>query len=65
MQNYERSILVTGGEGFIGSNFISYILNIEPMLRIVNLDKPTYAGTLENLKEIGPSKNNTFIDGNI
>ncbi|MEI7810523.1 MAG: dTDP-glucose 4,6-dehydratase [bacterium] len=45
-------ILVTGGAGFIGSNFIYYILNKYPDYRIVNLDKLTYAGNLDNLKEV-------------
>ncbi|MCX6751889.1 MAG: dTDP-glucose 4,6-dehydratase [Candidatus Nomurabacteria bacterium] len=45
-------ILVTGGAGFIGSNFIYYILNKYPDYRVVNLDKLTYAGSLDNLKEV-------------
>ena len=45
-------ILVTGGAGFIGSNFIHYILNKYPEYKVVNLDKLTYAGNLDNLKEI-------------
>jgi dTDP-glucose 4,6-dehydratase len=45
-------ILVTGGAGFIGSNFIYYILNKYPDYKIVNLDKLTYAGNLENLEEV-------------
>ncbi len=45
-------ILVTGGAGFIGSNFIYYILNKYPDYKIVNLDKLTYAGNLDNLKEV-------------
>lgn len=45
-------ILVTGGAGFIGSNFIHYILNKYPDYKIVNLDKLTYAGNLDNLKEV-------------
>lgn len=65
MLNYEHSILVTGGAGFIGSNFISYILKAEPLLHIVNLDKLTYAGSLENLTEIASNNNYTFIEGDI
>ncbi|MGH7846187.1 MAG: GDP-mannose 4,6-dehydratase, partial [Candidatus Binatia bacterium] len=46
------SILVTGGAGFIGSNFVRFWIKRHPEDRIVNLDKLTYAGNLENLKEI-------------
>ena len=42
-----ETILVTGGAGFIGSNFIRYILNKRPNCKIINLDKLTYAGNLE------------------
>ncbi len=65
MGNYSHSILVTGGAGFIGSNFISYLLGVEPMLHIVNLDKLTYAGSLDNLKQVASNKNYTFIEGDI
>ena len=44
-------ILVTGGAGFIGSNFILYMLKTYPSYKVVNLDKLTYAGNLENLKD--------------
>ena len=60
-----KKILVTGGAGFIGSNFINYILNSRDDYFIVNLDKLTYAGNLENLKEIESNKNYTFIKGDI
>lgn len=60
-----KNVLVTGGAGFIGSNFIYYILNKEPNVRIVNLDVLTYAGSLENLKELPSSERYTFIQGNI
>jgi len=43
------NLLVTGGAGFIGSNFIRYILDKYPEYRVINLDKLTYAGNLENL----------------
>lgn len=61
-------LLVTGGAGFIGSNFIHYILNKYPNYKIVNLDLLTYAGNLENLKdlesrELGP--NYKFVKGDI
>ena len=58
-------ILVTGGAGFIGSNFILYLARNYPSCRIVNLDKLTYAGNIENLKDIERSKNYTFVRGDI
>ena len=60
-----KKILVTGGAGFIGSNYINYILKSRDDYFIVNLDKLTYAGNLENLKEIESNKNYTFIKGDI
>ncbi len=58
-------ILVTGGAGFIGSNFIRHLLAAEPVCRIVNLDKLTYAGNLENLAEIECDPRYRFIKGSI
>jgi dTDP-glucose 4,6-dehydratase len=58
-------ILVTGGAGFIGSNFILYVISKYPNYQIVNLDKLTYAGNLENLKSIVHHPNYTFIQGDI
>lgn len=58
-------LLVTGGCGFIGSNFIRYILNNYPSCRIVNLDKLTYAGNPENLRDFQGNKNYSFIRGDI
>ena len=46
-----QNVLVTGGAGFIGSNFVRYLLRVEPEVRIVNLDALTYAGSQENLKD--------------
>jgi dTDP-glucose 4,6-dehydratase len=60
-----KTILVTGGAGFIGSNFIRYILNARRAYRVVNLDKLTYAGNLENLKDVSANKNYRFIHGDI
>lgn len=60
-----QNILVTGGAGFIGSNFIHYILKAEPDVRVINLDALTYAGSLGNLKDISEDKHYTFIHGNI
>jgi len=58
-------ILVTGGAGFIGSNFIRYWFNHHPNDEIFNLDKLTYAGNLENLKDIKTNPNYHFILGDI
>ncbi|MCL5438420.1 MAG: dTDP-glucose 4,6-dehydratase [Patescibacteria group bacterium] len=58
-------LLVTGGAGFIGSNFILYWMKNHPDDRIVNLDKLTYAGNLENLKEIEKNPNYSFVHGDI
>jgi dTDP-glucose 4,6-dehydratase len=60
-----KKILVTGGAGFIGSNFIIYILNARNDVSIVNLDKLTYAGNLKNLTEVENNPNYTFIKGDI
>lgn len=59
------NILVTGGAGFIGSNFINYMLAERDDITIVNLDKLTYAGNLENLKLSEGKKNYHFIKGDI
>lgn len=59
------NILVTGGAGFIGSNFVHYILENEPDANIVNLDLLTYAGNLGNLAEIKDNTHYTFVQGNI
>jgi len=58
-------LLVTGGAGFIGSNFILYWMKNYPSDKIVNLDKLTYAGNLDNLKEIRGNPNYKFIHGDI
>ncbi|WAV90767.1 dTDP-glucose 4,6-dehydratase [Oxalobacter aliiformigenes] len=60
-----KSILVTGGAGFIGSNFIPYFAEKYPHYHIVNLDKLTYAGNLDNLKECESMMNYTFVQGDI
>lgn len=59
------NILITGGAGFIGSNFIPYFLKQNPLVNIVNLDKLTYAGNLGNLKEVSNHINYTFVKGDI
>lgn len=60
-----RTILITGGAGFIGSNFIAYILDTYKEIKIVNLDKLTYAGELSNLSDITNNVNYTFVKGDI
>ncbi|MCR2059461.1 dTDP-glucose 4,6-dehydratase [Campylobacter helveticus] len=60
-----KSILITGGAGFIGSNFVLYFLKKYPNYHIVNLDLLTYAGSLENLKGVENFSNYTFIQGDI
>lgn len=60
-----KNILVTGGAGFIGSNFINYILNQRPGYFIVNLDKLTYAGNLENLIPSQSNPRYKFVKGDI
>jgi len=59
------NLLVTGGAGFIGSNFILYWMQNHPEDKIVNLDNLTYAGNLENLREIEKNPNYKFVKGNI
>ncbi len=61
----QRTILVTGGAGFIGSNFIHYINKTEPEIFIVNLYALTYAANLDNLKSLSALSKYKFIYGNI
>jgi dTDP-glucose 4,6-dehydratase len=58
-------LLITGGAGFIGSNFVRYILREHPDWQVVNLDRLTYAGNLENLKDIRSDSRYRFILGDI
>ena len=60
-----QNILITGGAGFIGANFIPYFLENNQNCFVVNLDLLTYAGDLKNLKEIENNTNYTFIEGDI
>jgi dTDP-glucose 4,6-dehydratase len=60
-----KHILVTGGAGFIGSNYVNHILSKRDDLFIVNIDKVTYAGNLENLKESEKKSNYKFVKGDI
>lgn len=58
-------LLVTGGAGFIGSNFIRYVLRKHPGYKVINLDKLSYAGNPGNLLDIRGNKNYTFVKGDI
>ena len=60
-----EKILITGGAGFIGSNFIRYILTKYRYYQVVNLDKLTYAGNLENLKDLEKNPRYQFVKGDI
>jgi dTDP-glucose 4,6-dehydratase len=60
-----RNILITGGAGFIGGHFVRYLLRSDKLARIVNLDLLTYAGSLENLKELPNPDRHTFVQGDI
>ena len=60
-----KFILVTGGAGFIGSNFIPFFLDMHTDVKIVNLDKLTYAGNLENLEEVKKNDRYIFVKGDI
>jgi dTDP-glucose 4,6-dehydratase len=60
-----QTILITGGAGFIGSNFISYFIENNKEIHVVNLDLLTYAGDLENLKELDNHPRYTFFEGDI
>lgn len=60
-----QNLLITGGAGFIGSNFIRHVLAAEPTLRCVNLDLLTYAGSEKNLQDLPDPDRHTFIKGDI
>ena len=60
-----KTILVTGGAGFIGANFVRMVLDEHPEIRVVNLDILTYAGNLENLKGYADNPNHVFVKGDI
>lgn len=60
-----QAILVTGGAGFIGSNFVRYVLGSQRGVRLVNLDSLTYAGNLENLTEVAEDPRYTFVRADI
>ena len=58
-------LLVCGGAGFIGSNFVKYMLEKHPDYQIVNFDKLTYAGNLDNLSDVASNPNYKFVQGDI
>lgn len=60
-----KNILVTGGAGFIGANFVPYFIENNPEYHLINLDLLTYAGNLENVKEVENHPNYTFVKGDI
>lgn len=60
-----KKILVTGGAGFIGSNFVRYLLNEHEDIQIINLDILTYAGSITNLADVMGDKRHKFIHGSI
>jgi dTDP-glucose 4,6-dehydratase len=62
---FDKTILITGGAGFIGSHVVRLFVNKYPDYRIVNLDKLTYAGNLANLLDVSTKPNYTFIKGDI
>ena len=60
-----KKIMITGGAGFIGSNFVRYMVNKYPDCEFINFDALTYAGNLENLEDINDKHNYTFVKGDI
>lgn len=60
-----KTILVTGGAGFIGSNFVLHMVSKYPQYKIINLDSLTYAGNLDNLKSIEGNQSHVFVKGDI
>ena len=62
---FDRTILITGGAGFIGSHVVRLFVNKYPNYRIINLDKLTYAGNLENLKDVENRDNYSFVKADI
>ena len=65
MEHHPRNVLVTGGAGFIGCNCVRHLLATEPDARIVTLDLLTYAGSLDNLRELPDPARHTFVQGDI
>jgi dTDP-glucose 4,6-dehydratase len=64
-KNFKRNIVITGGAGFIGSHVVRLFVTSYPEYRIINLDKLTYAGNLQNLTDIEDCPNYTFVKGDV
>ncbi|MDQ5910335.1 MAG: NAD-dependent epimerase/dehydratase family protein [Pseudomonadota bacterium] len=65
MNHPPRNILVTGGAGFIGCNFVRHLLATDPEVRIITLDLLTYAGSLDNLRDLPDAARHGFVQGDI
>lgn len=65
MAHYQRKLVITGGAGFIGSHLVRRFVKNYPEYHIINLDKLTYAGNLENLTDIEEASNYTFVKGDV
>jgi dTDP-glucose 4,6-dehydratase len=65
MNHTPRSVLITGGAGFIGCNFVRHLLRADPAVRIINLDALTYAGSMDNLRELPGAARHHFVHGDI
>ena len=59
------NVLVTGGAGFIGSNFVHYVLQNHPDYKVINLDLLTYAGNIHNLDDVMDNPTHGLVQGNI
>ena len=64
-KKYDKVIMITGGMGFIGSHVVRHFVKQYPNYLIINFDKLTYAGNVENLKDIDGSDNYLFVKGDI
>lgn len=60
-----KNVLITGGAGFIGSNFVRHLLTADENVRVINLDALTYSGSLENIKGLPNADHHTFVKGDI
>lgn len=65
MENLSKTIMITGGAGFIGSHLVRLMVNKYPNYRIINVDKLTYAGNLENLRDVEDKPNYKFVKADI
>jgi dTDP-glucose 4,6-dehydratase len=65
MEYHPHNVLVTGGAGFIGCNFVRHLLASDPDIRVINLDLLTYAGSLDNLRDLPDPARHIFVQGDI